>query len=197
MGNGGCGQSITQFDCRSFLLVLFPWCSCVGSSPRGHRFSQKTCSSLGSCPRDHRSCQEPTPMRNLTWSQLPSGHIHLLWRGVSTGCRVDICSTMDLHGLHGDNLCHHGLHHGLQGNLCSGTWSTSSPPSSLTLSMGWRSGNPASPSLKPSAVSQRVWVDEERGDAVHSEFSYAFCTDFPRKGRDKATHCGLEKCSVT
>ena len=66
-------------------------------------------------------------MRNLTWSQLPSGHIHLLWRGVSTGCRVDICSTMDLHGLHGDNLCHHGLHHGLQGNLCSSTWSTSSP----------------------------------------------------------------------
>ncbi|KAK4810711.1 hypothetical protein QYF61_007685 [Mycteria americana] len=34
---------------------------------------------------------------------------------------------MDLHGLQGDNLHHHGLHHRLQGNLCSGTWITSSP----------------------------------------------------------------------
>ncbi|KAK4811166.1 hypothetical protein QYF61_019797 [Mycteria americana] len=47
--------------------------------------------------------------------------------GFSTGCRVDICSTVDLHGLQGDSLPHHGLHHGLQGNLCSGTWSTSFP----------------------------------------------------------------------
>jgi len=45
----------------------------------------------------------------------------------STGCRVDICSGLVLHGLQGDNLLHHGLHHGLQGNLCSGGWSTSSP----------------------------------------------------------------------
>ncbi|KAK4806885.1 hypothetical protein QYF61_012606 [Mycteria americana] len=42
-------------------------------------------------------------------------------------CRVDICSTVNLHGLQGDNLPHHGLHHRLQGNLCSGSWSTSSP----------------------------------------------------------------------
>jgi len=47
--------------------------------------------------------------------------------------QVDICSTMDLHGLQGDNLCYHGLLHRLQGNLYSGAWSTSSPPSSLNL----------------------------------------------------------------
>jgi len=47
--------------------------------------------------------------------------------------QVEICSTMDLHGLQGNSLPHHGLLHGLQGNLCSGAWSTSSPPSALTL----------------------------------------------------------------
>ena len=46
--------------------------------------------------------------------------------GSSTVCRVDICSTEVLHGLQGDNLLHHGLLHGLQGNLCSSAWSTSS-----------------------------------------------------------------------
>jgi len=34
---------------------------------------------------------------------------------------------MVLCGLKGSNLLHHGLLHRLQGNLCSGTWSTSSP----------------------------------------------------------------------
>ncbi|KAK4806603.1 hypothetical protein QYF61_013858 [Mycteria americana] len=47
--------------------------------------------------------------------------------GSSTGCRRDICSTVDIHGLQGDSLLHHGLHHGLQENLCSAAWSTSSP----------------------------------------------------------------------
>ncbi|KAK4819158.1 hypothetical protein QYF61_025949, partial [Mycteria americana] len=65
-------------------------------------------------------------------SQPPSG-IHLLWRGVLHGLQMDICSTINLHGLQGHSLPHHGLHQGLQGNLCSGSCSTSSPPSSLTL----------------------------------------------------------------
>ncbi|KAK4832092.1 hypothetical protein QYF61_020707 [Mycteria americana] len=60
-----------------------------------------------------------------TGSQPPSG-THLLQHGVLHGLQVDICSTMDLHGLQGDTLPHHGLHHRLQGNLCSGAWSTSS-----------------------------------------------------------------------
>ncbi|KAK4826200.1 hypothetical protein QYF61_006144 [Mycteria americana] len=59
-------------------------------------------------------------------SQPPLG-IHLLWHGVLHGLQVDISSTINLHGLQGDSLPHHGLHHGLQGNLCSGAWSTSSP----------------------------------------------------------------------
>jgi len=77
-------------------------------------------------PRGHRSCQEPAPGRafhGVTDSFRP---IHLLWSVVLHGLQVDICSTMDLHGLQGYNLPHHGLHHGLQGNLCFGTWITSS-----------------------------------------------------------------------
>jgi len=60
-----------------------------------------------------------------TESQPPSG-IHLLWRAILHGLQVDICSTMDLHGLQWDSLPHYGLLHGLEGNLCSGTWSISS-----------------------------------------------------------------------
>ena len=53
----------------------------------------------------------------------------------STGSPWDhclTCSTMDLHGLQGHSLPHYGLLHGLQGNLCSGAWSSSSTPSALT-----------------------------------------------------------------
>lgn len=45
--------------------------------------------------------------------------------GSSTGCHVDICSGMFLYRLQGDTLCHNGL--GLQGNLCTSAWITSSP----------------------------------------------------------------------
>lgn len=41
---------------------------------------------------------------------------------------------MDLHGLQGDSLHHHGLHH--ERNLCSGTWTTSSPSSKVTTDLG-------------------------------------------------------------
>jgi len=50
----------------------------------------------------------------LTGSQLPSG-VHLLQCGVFHRLEVGICSTVDLHGLQGASLPHHGLHHGLQG----------------------------------------------------------------------------------
>jgi len=39
----------------------------------------------------------------------------------------NISSTVDLDGLQGHILPYHGLLHRLQGNLCSSTWSTSSP----------------------------------------------------------------------
>jgi len=48
----------------------------------------------------------------------------LMW-GPFHGLQVDMCSTVDLHGLQGDNLPHHGLQHELQGKtFCSGISST-------------------------------------------------------------------------
>lgn len=58
---------------------------------------------------------------------LPSGLIHLLWCGVLCDLWVDTCSTMNLHGLQEDSQPHHGLCHGLQGNLCCSAWNTSFP----------------------------------------------------------------------
>uniref|UniRef100_A0A8B9MTF9 SPATS2-like protein n=1 Tax=Accipiter nisus TaxID=211598 RepID=A0A8B9MTF9_9AVES len=84
------------------------------------------CSSVGSSL--HRATG---PARNLLQRGLPTGSqppfgIHLLRRGILHGLQVDISSTVDLHGLQGDSLPHQGLHHRLQGNLCSSTWSISS-----------------------------------------------------------------------
>ncbi|KAK4827475.1 hypothetical protein QYF61_018711, partial [Mycteria americana] len=73
------------------------------------------------------SCQEPAPAWASHGATASFGHTHLLQHGVLHGLQVDICSTVDLHGLQGDSLPHHGLHQGLQGNLCSSPWSTSSP----------------------------------------------------------------------
>lgn len=42
------------------------------------------------------------------------------------GCSVSICSDVVHHGLQGDNHHCHSPLHGLQGNSCSGAWSTSS-----------------------------------------------------------------------
>ncbi|KAK4821752.1 hypothetical protein QYF61_000813 [Mycteria americana] len=96
--------------------------------PRGHKSCQQTCSSVGSSlSMVYRFCQEPAPAWASHGVTASFRCIHLLWCGVLHGLQVDICSTMDLHGLQGDSLPHHGLNHWLQGNLCSGTWSTSSP----------------------------------------------------------------------
>jgi len=66
--------------------------------------------------------------RRLPMGSQPSPGIHLLRRGFLHRLQVDICSTMDLHGLQRDSLPHHGLHHELQGkDLCFSISSTSSP----------------------------------------------------------------------
>lgn len=65
--------------------------------------------------------RQPAQMWALYGLQLFSGHIHLMQLS------VDICSTVVPHGLQGDNLCNHVFFHGLEGNLCSSAWSTSSP----------------------------------------------------------------------
>jgi len=84
-------------------------------------------------PQVHRSCQEPAPARAPHRVTASFRHPPAPAWGPFHGLQVEICSTMDLHGLQGSNLPHHGLRHGLQGNLCSSAWSTGSSPSSLTL----------------------------------------------------------------
>ena len=54
------------------------------------------------------------PARSLLQCGLPTvtaafGRICLLWHGVLHRLQLDICSTMDLHRLHGDSLPLHGL----------------------------------------------------------------------------------------
>lgn len=44
--------------------------------------------------------------------------IHLLW-WVLQELQMELCSITDFHGLWGDSLPHHGLHHELQGNHSS------------------------------------------------------------------------------
>jgi len=80
-------------------------------------------------PRGHRSCQGRAP-HGVTASL---GHPPAPAWGPFHRLQVEICSTMDLHGLQGHSLPDNALLHGLQGNLCSSTWSTSSPPSELAL----------------------------------------------------------------
>jgi len=79
-------------------------------------------------PWVRRSCQEPAaaqaPHGITTCFRHPPA---LVWCPFQ-GLQVEICSTVDLHGLQGLSLPHHGLHHGLEGKtLCSGVSRTSSP----------------------------------------------------------------------
>jgi len=79
-------------------------------------------------PRVRRSWQEPAPVQAPRRVTASFRHPPAPAWGPFHGVQVDICSTMDLHGLQGNNLPHHGLHYVLPGkNLCSGAWRTSSP----------------------------------------------------------------------
>jgi len=76
-------------------------------------------------PRVHRFLQEPAPVQALHGVTASFRHPRAPAWCPFHGRWVDICSTMDLHGLQGDNLPHHGLHRELQEKtLCSCTWST-------------------------------------------------------------------------
>jgi len=80
-----------------------------------------------------RSWQGPAPVQaphevTAFFRHLPApawGPFHRL--------QVDICSTVDLHGLQGDILPHHGIHHELQGKTLESRAPPPPPPSSLTL----------------------------------------------------------------
>ena len=82
-------------------------------------------------PWVHRCCQEPAAAWASHWVIASFGCIHLLWRGVIQEVLVDICSTIDLHGLLVNSLPHRSLLHGLQENRCSVRCSAS-PSSSFT-----------------------------------------------------------------
>jgi len=85
-------------------------------------------------PRVHRSWQEPAPARaphgvTASFRRLPAP----VW-GPFHGLQMDICSTMDLRGLQGDSVPHHGLQHKLQGKTLLRHLERLLPlPSSLTL----------------------------------------------------------------
>ena len=68
-----------------------------------------------------RNCSSVAPFYGVQ-----SFRNRLLQCGILHRLQVDICATIDLHGLQEDSLPHHGLLHGLQGNLCSSAWRTSS-----------------------------------------------------------------------
>ena len=105
-------------------------CSSVGP-PWGHKSCQQTCSSVVFSPSPwvHRSCQEPAPV--LTPHGITASFRHISVPAWSLPETVSgYLLHCGLHGLQGDSLLHHGLHHGLQGkNLCSGP---GAPPPSLS-----------------------------------------------------------------
>jgi len=83
-------------------------------------------------PWVHRSWQEPAPAWVLHGVTASFRHPPALAWGPFHGLQVDICSIMDIHGLQGDNLPHHGLHHELQGRALSSSVLCTSSPSFFT-----------------------------------------------------------------
>jgi len=92
--------------------------------PQGHKPCQQPCSGVSSSL--HRSCQQPAPARAPHRVTASFGHATARVWGSPWAADGDL-----LHhgppGLQGQSLPDNALLHGLQGNLCSSTWSTSSP----------------------------------------------------------------------
>lgn len=106
-GNGACGQSITIPLCFSFVLTLLP-CSGVGPLHWLHSMINLLQHELS--PR----------------LQIPSVHIHLVQCRVLHGLQfANICSCMVLSVGCGEIPAARWCLLGIQGNLCSCTWSTS------------------------------------------------------------------------
>lgn len=78
-----------------------------------------------------KPCQEPAPAGALCVLQLPSWHVHCSGTDSSTGCSVDVCSGVILHGLQG-NTCSTMDH---KGNIIPAP----GVPHSLLLILPWRS----------------------------------------------------------
>jgi len=100
-----------------------------GSFPRGHKPCQQTCSSMVSSLHGSAgpSWQEPVLVQAPHEVTASFRHPPASVCGPFHGLQVQICSTVDLDGLQGDNLPHHGLQHELQRKtFCSSVSSTSS-----------------------------------------------------------------------
>jgi len=103
-------------------------------SPGCQKSCQQTCSGVGSSLHGSTGHGRNLLQHRLPMVSQPLLGIPLLWRGVLHGLQVDICSTMDLRGLQGDSLPHHGLLYGLQGKISVlAPEEPLCPPSRLTL----------------------------------------------------------------
>jgi len=126
----------------------FPWAAAFhklpqhGSSPQGAVLQEQAApawvhhgvTSPASKPAPAWAPLSTDPGRSLLQHGAPHrvtasfSHLPVPVWGPFHRLQVDICSTVDLHGLQGDNLPHHGLHHKLHGKpLCSSFSNTSSP----------------------------------------------------------------------
>jgi len=128
----------------------FPWAAALHELPQGRSFPQGAVLQELAAPAWVPMGSQALP-ENLLWCGFLSPWVRKSWQkpaparaphGVRASFRhppapawgpfhrlqVDICSTVDVYGLQGDNLPHHGLHHKLQGKtFCSSVSSTSSP----------------------------------------------------------------------
>ena len=95
--------------------------------PSGHKTCKQIYSSMGSSLHGATGPSRSLLQHGLFTGSQPALGNHLLQCGVLHGLQVEICSTVDHHGLQWNALPPHGLHHRLQGNLCPGAWSTSCP----------------------------------------------------------------------
>lgn len=140
-GKWCCGQFITPCLWCCFLLVLSS-CSCTESFPQDaalHELLQ-----LGSFLQT-AVLQEMLQHGSFLWSRVLQESTALAWvppeskflpesllvcELLSTYHSMNICSTVVLHGLEGNNMCHHVSHHRLQG-IC--TAAPGAPPPSPSL----------------------------------------------------------------
>jgi len=76
----------------------------------------------------HRSWQEPATAQAFHGVTASFRHPPAPAWGPYHGLQVDICSTVDLHGLQGNKLPNHGLHHELQGKALRSNISGFSSP---------------------------------------------------------------------
>jgi len=124
------GRLLTLFPCssvrpfsRETVLRKLPQCDPFPRTAALHELPQP-----GSLPQAAVLQEQAAPARAPPGVTASFRHPSALVWGHFHGLQVDLCSTVDLHGLQGGNLPHHGLHHELQRKtLCSGVSSTSSP----------------------------------------------------------------------